>query len=473
MGILKTTTFAFITILISLILVVACSESKSDNSTLTVSTELIEMEADGGSAKFYITTDRSWTITCSDEQIWLSKTEGTGNSEIEVVLGARRTIQTDEMRLIVKTNDGSSICNILIKQSGILLSGTTLTVSNKGILFPFGGSAHELDSLMVLTNTPWQLYGPEWLEAYHDGRWVSLSKTRAMVSGDSQEGVGVVRIMLRTAEELDSDDDRADTLILKQSYEGSAGTKIAVTQLGRYSVDPNLLCGLNTSVACDWKTGTKVKEFYYKLSEFPFDENELNDLGIEKWPKSKPGLLNSWRNLKENTIYYLYTAGVGGSPVTHTRVTTLTTYSSNGQALAPISNVVNDGTMWHYDISLGDFCKAYVKLVTADESAFKSYDAALAWKINRSMHDDVGIKKYPLYTKSLHWRAETTAPIMIITWGLGNDGNNMSKVITRYITNKDSLATTREIINNNDEGLQFNVEPINLKEFIEKTYIIE
>ena len=458
---------SYFVLLLTACLYTACSESSANSESLTVSTEVIDIPSEGGSAKFKISSTTSWTIKCENEEIWISQTEGNGDCEIEIAIGAATTVQSQEMRLIVKTDDGSSIRNIIIKQSGYFLSETTLSVTNKGKLIPFG-KTNEIDSLMILTNTPWQLYGPDWLEAYHNGRWVTLSETRAMVSGEAMEKNGTISILLRLAKEWDSYEDKTDTLTLKQSYSGSSGTKFAVTLLGKQSIDPNVAITLTNGIACDWKVGKDVKEFYYALSSRWLDYDELDLNSIQKWSKSKPDYLCSWKNLEENTTYYLYTAGIDNSQTPHLRVTLFTTFSSKGQSIAPISNVINDGSSWHWTISLGQNCKSYVKMATDDSWYFSDFDAALAWKINRYMHDYSTNKMYSTYNKSLRWTYKTTDPILIVSWGAGSDGNNMSRVISRYLTSENSSREASE--ENNVEPIGKS-EPIDMYSFVKNCII--
>ena len=450
--------------------VAACSESKSDNDSLSVSAEVINFPAEGGSATFQISCTTSWSVVCDNEAIWLSQTQGKGDCEIEIAMGATTSVKATENHIMVRADNGATR-NILIKQAGELLSGTTLSVTNKNIYIAFGGKAHDEDSMMVMTNTSWVLYGPEWLEAYYDGKWVTLSTTTAKVKGDVENSL-TVTVKLRTAKALDQIDDVFDELYIKPSYNENMGEKFQVCQLGKHSATPNVSVALAHGMACDWKVGIEVTDIYYKLTKEVIPASEITVEAIQKWKQAKPTTLNSWRNLDANTCYYLYSAGSANGTVKHYNSTYCITPSESNQALAPISNVVKKGDSWNYTVRPGSNCKAYVKLTTTNSTYFDDFDAALAWRINRLMHNDATTNKFPLYSKALSWTYHSPDPLLIVTWGLGQSENRMSGLISRYLTSEHNSAPNRSMMLESD-GPDERCEPIDMEEFERSVTIIK
>lgn len=464
--------FCFIfCVLLGLTVLVSCSESKSDNDTLTVSTEVINIPAEGGSATFKISCTTSWNVICDNEAIWLSQTQGKGDGEIEIAMGATSFVKASESRIMVRADNGTTR-NIQVNQAGIWLSGTTLTVTNKAGIIAFNGKAHDIDSLMVLANTPWVLYGPEWIEVLDGEKWVALSPTTAMLRRNADANFLTSNIKLRTARELNELEDVFDDLYLKPAYDENVGVKLQVTQLGKHSANPNVSVIMAYGMACDWKVGNDVSTIFYKFSKEVLPASELTSEAIETWTKTTPTSLSSRRNLEENTTYYLYHAGKGNGPIERYRVSMFSTLSASNQALAPISNVVNNGESWSYDVRLGSNCKSYVKLTTTNSTYFNQFESALAWRINRWMHDDATTNKYPLYAKSLRWTYKTTDPLLIVTWGAGHDGNNMASVLSRYLTSEHSAAPNRSMTLK-DDGPDDRSDPIDMEEFKRSVMIIK
>lgn len=118
-----------------------------------------------------------------------------------------------------------------------------------------GGEAGNIDSLVVLSNIPWQLKGPEWIEAWDGNHWVSLSPTRSMINS----GMGNIgeeqTVRLRTAGDNQSDANLTGYFSITPLYDSDVEVELDVIQLGKYNVAPDRILVMCHSAAATWKTG--------------------------------------------------------------------------------------------------------------------------------------------------------------------------------------------------------------------------
>lgn len=431
---MKSSNYLFVFFLFSLF--TACSESSTENTYLNVDPSVITIPAEGGRAVVQVSSNTSWTITSDQPDIWISPNSGTGDREVQVSIGKSKSAKQTEIRLVVKSQDGSIVRNVNVQQEGIFLSGATLTVTNHGNMFPFAGTAGDVDSLMILSNLPWQVKGPEWIEAYNGSRWVALSPDRATVQGGVlvNEGTQTATLLLRTAKKNDQEESLVDKIILSPTYDNiGSPLEIIIQQLGKHQVSPNMVITLASELATDWKCGSEVDYFIYYLSDRVFSDDELTTEIISKWDVSKPNYINGWDELKENTLYYIYTIGVDkNNNYVGSRYTAYSTQTSQNQPIATISNVSYANSKWSWSVKRNSFCEGFVQWKMTNSDLFDYNTGILAWLLNDILHDEESQKDMLYYHSDISDSWETPYHIQLLTWGLGANTNRMSNVLDRY-----------------------------------------
>ena len=241
-------TFSF-SLCILLSLVLSACEEKETLVELNVTPSVVDIEVTGGTGTFEITSNTAWTVSCNDSKIEITPTRGAGDHSVNVTLPASNSMEQHEYKVLVKTDDGKIQKNVTIKQDGRFIDGDiTLQVTNYADVVLFGGKGHTLDSLRVLSNVPWQVKGPDWLEAWNGERWVTLSQDRATIQeGETtgQDAEGTKIIYLRTVADNDSETDLFDNITITPTYD-DADVKVEriAYQLGKYSIQPNIAVAL-------------------------------------------------------------------------------------------------------------------------------------------------------------------------------------------------------------------------------------
>ncbi len=428
-------------ILTAIPFLMACSEkSSSDDLQLIVSPEQIAIPWEGGSTTFAISSNCNWSITCDNPDLIVTPTSGNGDVTITVT-AERNTMPTDvTTRLTIRATNGSVVRNVTVTQSGMLIQGGTLRVVNHANLIYFGGAVGEADSLEILANVPWKLYGPEWLEASLDGKkWTALSLSRATISGGnyiSEPSVDVV--LLRTKERNDSEYDQNESLTLKQDYDTGDNYEMQAIQLGAHRVAPNIETSMATSIATDWKIGAKVVEFYRTISNHELTADEYTPEKVLKWGKGAPDDVTAWGNLKENTQYYIATVGVDadGNWFSCNQVSYMT-QSSQNQAIADLVDIRNEGNFWHIGYRMNSLCKMFYRWVTTNTKRFTQSDAMVGW----FMYSD--IRKQSAMISDGYVEFTVDVPFMYVTWAAGHDGNQLASVLSRFCSQDYNPAPSR------------------------------
>ena len=419
------------------VLLISCSEKSSDETSyLTVTPETISFPASGGSESFKISCNTSWSITIPEgSSIWITTTNGTGDRELQISLPATKNVKETELRLLIKSAD-NRVANLVVKQEGMLLTGGTLDVTNHMNVL-FGGNAHDMDSVQILCNIPWKVYGPEWLEASIDGKkWTTLSSTRAMIEGGSfisEENVTEL-LLLRTKSTNTEEDNYQGTLKLAPAYDNTADiVELGTAQLGRHYAAANSLTVLANELVCDFKCGLDVTKIYFHISDHMINTQTE---AIEWDGYTLPNYINSWDELEEDHIYYLYVLGKdaanGYYNMTYNGYQTL---SSKNQAIASIQNVNYDGSKWTWATKMNSNCVLYAMWKTYNEDYFDYTDGMLAWFLSYMMHNhgyEGEDKEYCMYTADITYSWKLDYHMQLVTWGAGGNGNHLAGVIDRY-----------------------------------------
>lgn len=421
-------------------LVSACSESDStETTTLNVEPGSLTFSYEGGTASLTVTSNTDWSISASNEDIKLTPSSGSGNKTVQVTVPRRELTEQIESKLVIKSSDGAVIRNVSIIQEGLLISGGLLRFGNHSGSFSIDGKAQAVDSIVIVSNAPWELRGPEWIEVYNKDRWTALSTSRAMVSGNAtvtdKDVSGATKLYIRTAQKNDSETNRQDVLTLSQPYSGDMKCDLIVVQLGKHMVYPCRLLYLADGVATDWKYGADVKAFYWLVTKNTLNNSDLTqDKVLSSWPSvsGEPGIISAWSGLDENSQYNIYTWVQDGQSY-HWSSTVISTESSKNQAIAAIKNVNHDGNKWKWQIHPNEYCKLYTVWATDNQyGLFDAPDVYLAWLLHYyfgySLFQPNPNSEYDEYSWAVN------SPIQIISWGIGQDGTKMASVISRYRT---------------------------------------
>ena len=432
----------------TIVILLSCEEKEAE-TTLSVSPLELSFTSDGGKKSFEITSNTSWTVTSESENVRPLTTSGSSNQTVEVTVTPSTSVEQKEYRIVVKTADGSKVQNVRIAQEGVFIAEkTTLQVTNYADVVIFGGTENDLDSLRILSNVPWQIKGPEWIEAWNGSRWVALSQSRATVQGDAttgQDAEGTKLLLLRSASSNTSAEDRYDFITITPTYEGNAQVELIAYQLGQYSVQPNITIALSDGLACDWECGVGVKKFAVYLSESRLSDSEIVNT-VKDWSVAEPDYIISWSNLKENTVYYLYMVGIDSSGGYHTlNETAFQTGTSKAQALASIENPAYANSRWTWQTKMNEYCKGYYMWVSTNTGFFKSSKVELAWYMAYWTHDEEKLNNdFPMYYQDNSFGLTTEYHILIVTWAAGHDLNHPSYLIDRYCSYDSTTASSRK-----------------------------
>lgn len=421
-------------------IVISCSESSSSNTYLNVDPGSLTFPATGGTASFMISSNTGWTITKDNENVQVSPSNGSGDQTVQVTVPSTNNIQQQETILMIKSTDGAVIRNVKVAQEGYFLEGGTLKVTNHSNILTFNGVAKDVDSLTILSNAPWELKGPEWIEAYNGSRWVALSPTRAMISGNATTETDQSRtskLYIRTVSINSDEIDRNDILTLSQPYSGDLKVQINIWQLGRHHAASNVYIPLATGIATDWKCGCDVKTIYARLFTSEMSNSQLDAELVgdnaKKWLPSSPDEVAYWTGLNESSSYFLYTVGVdANNSYNYIHGLQIFTGSSKDQAIASFKNVNFDGKKWSWQIDMNEYCKGFFEWAMIEPETFYYSDELLAWFFSYRLHDDELTKEHVMWTSFENAEIEYNGHIQLITWGIGQDGTKMAGVLSRY-----------------------------------------
>ena len=347
------------------------------NTTLNVDKTEITISADGGSDTIHISSNTTWSITNDNEIINISPKSGSGNADVRISLPETWAVKEHQTRLVISTSDGAVIKNVTVVQKTKFLDGVVLQIISHGQKLIFGGEANALDSIVIYSNVPWQLKGPEWIEAYDGTRWVRLSDSRASVTSRNSHLGTEDYVYLRTVSQNESDGNRAGTLTVTPQYEGDVTAEEKVVQLGRYGIVPNRILPMCNSIAFDWKKGISVKDFYFAGYSKEYNDNDFTGEEIRQWNLFSPEYLGSVGNLEAGQEIYLYAAGIDNSGIFHVNHVPIKTASKEGQPIAEIMNVGFNGDLLTWDTQMNDYCTAYFQIILTN--LLDDYDATIAW----------------------------------------------------------------------------------------------
>ena len=135
----------------------------------SLSTELIQAPAKGGTFDITVTTDTTWKASCERSWAKLSQTEGKGNATVQVTVDPADSESTLTQKITFKVGKGTYYVTIQRKGMQFSISPETIDVPSKGGTF----------TINVTSNIAWT--------ASCEETWAKLDKT----SGDGDATVSV------------------------------------------------------------------------------------------------------------------------------------------------------------------------------------------------------------------------------------------------------------------------------------------
>lgn len=464
---------------LAVLLLTACDEKATDDS-LSVSRELLEFTPEGGTQKFEIFSNTSWKIIVADDNPYvnLSASSGFGNATISVKLPSGRMAETTT-RLIVRTDDGSSLRNVKLLQHGYVGNDVILQISNWNNLLPMNGKALSSDSLTIHTNVPWQLRGPEWIEAYDGEEWVKLSMERALISGNATMKTlsgenDTYDLKIRCATENADEEDRKGTIILESSYTEDKGQEIEVYQLGRLRADACQIINLSHAFGWIWKYGKDVATIKYQVGTESYSSFVTESI-MQKWPTAQPDKAYGVSNLKANTLYFIYAYGLDASGAGYTDLLHSIgcyTESDVNQPLAYITAVkYNEKGDVGIVFDQNEFSQGFFILRVPSSSPAASYnDGLMAWLFTQYLHD-ANSSVSTMYTyRTVIEKFTFNEHQHFVSWAKAPATSKLSGLITRYDTAKEWTSNTRSYVANDEP--QYDSFPLDKLEEFKKSVIL-
>lgn len=416
----------------------ACSESSSEQTYLDVDKTTIIIPAEGGTETLRISSNSSWSIRTDNPNLSISPMSGSGNADVKVSLPGTWDTKENSCRLTINTSDGAVIKNVVVTQRSKYLEGAIMKVTNHVKEITFGGEARHVDSLVILSNIPWQLKGPEWIEVYNGTRWVALSPTKAVFnSGNDVKLDEAHTVQLRTLARNESDDNMVGTLSLTPIYEGDTSFEIEAVQLGRYGVVPDRVLNMCHSIACAyWKVGVGVDRFAAQMTNSEFTDEELTDEEVNSWEIWDLDEVCSVGGLEAGREYFIYTAGIDKNGKYHLNHRVIKTQPNVNQANVAIENVEFDGNRLAWDTKMNEYCAGYLQI--AINNLMDASDALLAFLLYSNNQE------VPRYQESGHFVLRTdNKDAQILTWGIAKGSNTLSGLLGRYKTHYYNSAPAR------------------------------
>lgn len=442
-------------------LLTACDEKATDDS-LSVSKDLLEFGPEGGTQEFQIFSNSSWKIIVADDNPYvnLSASSGFGNATISVAISlpGGRTSDTTT-RLIVRTDDGSSLKNVKLLEHGYFGKDVALEITNWANLLPMNGKAYSEDSLTIHTNVPWQLRGPEWIEVYNGKEWVKLSMERAVISGNAtmKSFVGqndTYNLKIRCATENADEEDRVGTLILESTYSEDKGQEIEIYQLGRLRVTASQVLTLTHALAWEWKCGKDVVAVKYHLGSESYG-NYITDDIMQKWSTTKPDNAIGRVGLKANTAYYIYAYGLDANGYGVTDSWRAVGFYTDTDVNQPLTDITAVQYSSNGDIDIifhqNDFSQGFYLFVLPSSTPQASYnDGLMAWLFYQYLKDETSsvgtMYSYRTWTLPFTFNEH----MHFTTWSKAPDTNVLSGLIVRYDTSKKWASNAPSYVANDE-----------------------
>lgn len=449
--------------LIVALAITACKEDGADGSLLSVDTIDLRFSSSQGTMTFNLESNTDWEIISRDYRVTTSPQRGSGNATVTVNLNDDIAVSTEEIRLIIHTLDGRKTVNVKVYTKGKMMEEKYLTTPDGSLVFD--GYVGAVDSMTVGANINWQLTGPDWLEGSVDGvNWKPLSRTLRSESKYS-------KVHLRTTTSNNEDDERSDFIILSEDLTGNMAQKITISQVAANIARPNVIIGLVNGAACNWKFGNNVKSVRYSLL---WEDIQTADDVIQRsssWKQTGKGIVTAWQysTIRGGQTAYIYSVGcdANGVPLPTDRCTFKTFFEAprkEGQAMATINNITNNGNTWSWNITKNEFCASYVVWMPTTESYLNYIDAMIAWRLHWLIKGNTYWAGTHTYFDDKNFNVTFTGPFQIVSWGFNR--NVRSNILSRYVnkTGKAQAPSLNRLDDTVPESQEAVMEPIDPRE---------
>lgn len=417
--------------IMTVLVVLACSEDKTSDVQLNVSTTELYYNIEGGEQVLIVTSDGDWTISNIPDWIRLSAVSGVGSKDVKVTAVPNETGVLRRGEFVIRTSDNNRIITIKVSQSaGSAYNDYGLEVDNTGEIV-LGGAALSSDSVRIESKVGWVLEGPEWLMA----TWKAVY---AHIDGKTEySGSGVLII---SATENNDAEDRSGTLTIRSTADGKT-INIPVVQLGVWNVRPVHFTTMANSFSFYWKFGKAVKYVFYQPFEQAASANDKTIPASLKYTgffEADPSIISTSNNRKPNTTYEICALGVDADAIPAREVSSvkITTATDEKQPIATVSPVASDEPgVVKYSVVLNDYAVGYYVFYDTSGKWATYADSFLAMNMRRSMTKNPDKVKYR--TSNGTWSLNAgNSSVHVVTWAVDALGN-FSTVLSRLTLNED------------------------------------
>ncbi len=199
-------------------------EGKTENPVLSVSTESLQFDSEGGEQTFTVSSNVDWTV--SSPQSWCSVTpaSASGNGTVKVKVSKHEQTSTRSTTITVKTDSGLTQ-TVKVEQTGI----DVFEISPTEVSVPFGGGSFDIK---VTSSIGYKISShPDWISEAGFDRDVYTFKAEANPSESDRTGTIVfcndkeVCIPVTVKQAGKPEDPKIEISVSSLSFECSASEK--------------------------------------------------------------------------------------------------------------------------------------------------------------------------------------------------------------------------------------------------------
>jgi hypothetical protein len=405
----------------------ACEDDS--NSQLITSVTQLYFTSDGGSQTIEIESNTDWHIISDSTWISVYPSAGSGNKRITVTSALQDNLLEETAKIIISTNDGRKVINLIVYVEGYgLKNGKYLDFEENTKVF--NGKVGAMDSLNIISNTDWELLGPEWLEAWDGNRWRPLSQTRGIIRGR-----GIKSVMVRTAMDNKEEENWDDVITVREYLTGEFSNTVSVRQLGRMAIESRFLWRIENGAVFEWRCGCDVAKIYYKVTD-QMNESTTTDIIRNTFEVTDESYINSATDLMSGTQYRLIAVGEDSQGVMNNIVHTnrwSTPPKSDLEAEIAKGEYV-EGGQWRFYMAAGSNTNYHFYATDNPNSIFRYCDPILWYIAITNWEDGIWPSDFSYYGSGwMSWEnlSGRTDEIHAMAMAFDDDGEMRLKVF-RY-----------------------------------------